>query len=177
MKNTKNNKKNNNKTNNEIEFLEEPEEVIKEKKTIKKKTFKKKNYIIILVALIVIVLIVIVNNKKTPNDGLTYNKNKSFTKEQKVSGITFKNIKCTYNGKDSIISYTMVNETNKTIHLNNYDIIVKDKNKERLTKIVASITQTIEPKKEVTLSNEVIGVDLSNAYYLELKVNTEKENK
>ena len=134
-----------------------------------------KKITVILGIVIIIVLLVTLVNKKTPDDGLKYNKNRSFNKVQKVKGITFKNIKCTYNGKDSIISYIMVNETKKTIYLKNYNIIVKDKNKTKLTKIVANLTQTIEPKKEVKISNEVIGVDLSNAYYLELDVNTEKK--
>ena len=138
---------------------------------------KNKKLIIILLVLIIIIglILTIVNNKKSSEDGLSYNKNKSFTKEQKVEDITFKNIKCSYDGKSSIISYTMVNETNNTVYLKNYDIIVKDKNKVKLTKIVANITQTIKPKKEVSMSNQVMGVDLTDAYYLELKVNTSKK--
>ena len=148
------------------------------KKTIIKLKFLKNKKIMIalgiLLILIIILSIVLINNKK-PDDGLTYNKNKSFVKEQNVEGITFKNIKCTYDGKDSIISYTMVNKTKKNIYLNNYDIIVKDKDNNKLTKIVAGVTQTIKPKEEVVMSNQIVGVDLTDAYYMELIVNTEKK--
>ena len=134
-----------------------------------------KKYLFIPIVIIIIILAIIAVRDKTPNDGLKYNKNKSFIKKQEVKGIIFKNIKCTYNGKDSLISYTMVNNTKKKIRLNNYDVIVKDKNSVRLTKIAAHVTQTLAPKESVDMANQVVGVDLTNAYYMELKLNTKKE--
>ena len=143
----------------------------------KKHKVNKKNrkYILIPVIIIIIILAIIAVKDKTPNDGLKYNKNKSFIKKQEVKGIVFKNIKCTYDGKDSLISYTMINETKKKIYLNNYDVIVKDKNNVRLTKIAAHITQTINPKESLDMANQVVGIDLTNAYYMELKLNTNKK--
>ena len=135
----------------------------------------KRNLLIILVILLIIVGIIAINSNKKPNDGLKYNNNKSFTKKQTVEGIVFKNIKCTYDGKNSLISYTMVNQTKENIYLNNYDIIVKDKNKEKLTKIAAHVTQTLSPKKSVDMANQVVGIDLTDAYYMELIINTEKD--
>lgn len=148
---------------------------------MKNKHRKKKNnkkYLLIPIIIIIIIIIAIIAVKdKTPNDGLKYNKNKSFIKKQEVKGIIFKNIKCTYDGKDSLISYTMINETKKKIYLNNYDVIVKDKNNVRLTKIAAHVTQTLDPKESVDMANQVVGIDLTDAYYMELKVNTNKKNK
>lgn len=144
---------------------------------LENKFIKDKSYIIILVLIIIIVLAFILANNNTPNDGLTYNKNRSFTKVQKIKGIKFKNIKCTFDGKNSLISYTIINDTDKTIYLNNYDIIVKDKNKVQLTKIVANIDQPLKPREKEEMANQVIGKDLSNAYYMELKLNTKKKNK
>jgi hypothetical protein len=135
----------------------------------------KKKSIIIVVIVLIIVGIIAINSNKKPNDGLKYNNNKSFTKKQTVEGIVFKNIKCTYDGKNSLISYTMVNQTKENIYLNNYDIIVKDKNKEKLTKIAAHVTQTLSPKKSVDMANQVVGIDLTDAYYMELIINTEKD--
>jgi len=106
---------------------------------------------------------------------LKYYNNKSFIKEQTEKGIVFKNIKCKFDGKDSFISYTMVNNTNKEIYLNNYDVIVKDENNVRLTKIAAHVTESIKPNKSLDMVNKVVGVDLTRAYYMELKLNTEKE--
>ena len=131
----------------------------------------KKNIIIVIAIILVILTCIKLNrNRIVEKDGVTYNNNKSFIKEQKVKGIVFKNIKCSYDGKNSLISYTMFNDTKEKIHLENYDIYVKDKNNVTLTKIAANITQTIEPKKGVDISNQVMGIDLTNAYYLELKV-------
>ena len=143
----------------------------------KKHKVNKKNrkYLLIPVIIIIIILAIIAVKDKTPNDGLKYNKNKSFIKKQEIKGIVFKNIKCTYDGKDSLISYTMINETKKKIYLNNYDVIVKDKNNVRLTKIAAHITQTINPKESLDMANQVVGVDLTKAYYMELKLNTNKK--
>ena len=136
-----------------------------------------KKYLLIIVLLIIIVLAFISVNNKNQNDGLKYNKNSSFTKSQKVKGIVFKNIECTFDGKDSTISYTMVNENKKKIYLNNYDVIVKDKNNNRLTRIAAHFTDTIAPNKSLDRVDKVVGVDLTDAYYMELKLNTKKKDK
>lgn len=146
-------------------------------KNRRKKNVINKKYIIVPVIIIIIIIAFIATKRNTPNDGLKYNKNKSFIKKQEVKGIIFKNIKCTYDGKDSLISYTMVNETKKKIYLNNYDVIVKDKNNVRLTKIATHITQTLAPKESLDMANQVVGIDLTNAYYMELKLNTNKKNK
>lgn len=150
----------------------------KKKKKIKK--IKKKNLLLALgaVAFIIIVIIVfIIPKHSTSGHDLTYNKNDSFLKEQKVEGIVFKNIECSYDGKDSLISYTIVNETKDKVYLNNYDIIVKDKNNVRLTKIAAHVTQTLNPKKSIKMADQVVGIDLTDAYYMELKLNTNKKEK
>ena len=71
----------------------------------------------------------------------------------------------------------MVNETGKKIYLNNYDVIVKDKNNVKLIRISANVTQTLVPNEPVDMANQVVGVDLTNAYYMELKLNTKKKDK
>ena len=141
------------------------------KKKKDKSRFNKK-YLLILVAIVTIIIVFFIVKSNTTNDGLKYNKNKSFIKTQKVEGIIFKNIKCTYDGKNSLISYTMINKAKKNIYLNNYDIIVKDKNNVKLTRISAHVTQTLAPKESVDMANQVVGVDLTGAYYMELKINT-----
>ena len=128
-------------------------------------------------AIFVIILTCIIVKLSTSGDEIVYNKNESFVKTQKVKGIVFKNIECTYDGKDSLISYTMVNDTDKKVYLNKYDVIVKDKDNVRLTKIAPSVKQTLDPKKSLKMANQVVGVDLTKAYYMELKLNTDKKNK
>ena len=147
----------------------------KQKKNMRQNQ-KKKLYLLIPVVIIIVIIIGYISTKNDmPNDGLKYNNNKSFVKKQKVNGIIFKNIKCSYDGKNSLISYTMINETKKKIYLNNYDIIVKDKNSVKITRIAAHVTQTLSPNESVEMANKVVGVDLTNAYYMELKLNTNKE--
>ena len=138
-----------------------------------------KKYLLIIGIIVLIILIICISrcssNKK--DEGLKYNTNESFTKEQNKEGIVFKNIKCTYNGEYSDISYTIINETKDTIYLNNYDIIVKDKDNNRLTKIAAHINEKLVPNKSLDWVDRVVGVDLTDAYYMELKLNTEKKDK
>ena len=145
----------------------------------KHRKIKLKSIIILLsiVLIIGVVLVFILKKNNTIDDGLKHNNNKSFVQKQKVKGIIFKNIKCTYDGKNSLISYTMVNKTKKKIYLNNYDVIVKDKNKVKLVIIAAHVTQTLSPDEPVDMANQVVGVDLTNAHYMELKLNTKKKDK
>lgn len=151
---------------------------MKNKQSNKKNSIKiDKKYLLILVLVIIIFLAFFCVNNNNHNDGLKYNKNKTFTKSKKVKGIVFKNIKCTFDGKDSTISYTMINENKKKIYLNNYDVIVKDKNNNKLTRIAAHFTDTIAPNKSLDRVDKVIGIDLTDAYYMELKLNTEKKDK
>ena len=140
----------------------------------KKKFLKNKMNVIIIITIILVIFtaIKISNRNDTTKKDIVYNKNRSFTKKQKIKGIIFKDIKCSYDGKDSIITYTMINDTKKEIALKNYDIYVKNKDNEILTKIAVNVAQKIKPKEELAMANQVVGVDLSNAHYLELKVKT-----
>ena len=141
-----------------------------------KRTINVKRIIILLIVIILIIfaLIKIVSKPdKKVTDKLVYNKNESFIKQQKIDGVVFKNINCSYDGKNSLISYTIVNETNKKINLSNYDVLVKDKNKVVITRIAANVQQRLEPKKGVDMANSVVGVDLTDAYYMELKLKIE----
>ena len=137
-----------------------------------KKKYIKCLIIFIIIIILIVALILLLTHKS--DDGLKYNKNKSFVSKQEVEGIVFKDIKCTYDGKNSLISYKMVNNTKKKIYLENYDVIVKDKNNNRLTRISAHVTQTFKSKESVEMANQVVGVDLTDAYSMELKLNTDK---
>lgn len=144
------------------------------KKNLKKKRIvkKKKILIILLVCILVVFLLIILFCHGPKTDKLVYNKNESFLEQQNIDGILFKDIECSYDGKESLIKYVVVNNTNKKIFLSNYDILVKDKNKKPLVKIAAGFGQSIEPKEEIKQSNSVVGIDLSDAYYMELKLKT-----
>lgn len=134
---------------------------------------KKKKILIISIILIVLIIIIynIFNNDKSEVNKLIYNKNKSFTKEQLKDGVTFKNIKCYYDGKDSMISYIISNQTDKEIDLKNYKVYVKDKKGTVITNIYVDFSKKLAPKEEMQYRNSIVGVDLSNAYSMELKLN------
>ena len=142
-----------------------------------------RSLVIVLSCLLIFIVIIHLINRKgnidsfKDSDKLVYNKNKSFLKKHKVTGIVFKNIKCTYDGNNSLLSYTIVNKTSKKINLYNYEIIVKDKNKKTLTKIDFSYNNSLLPNKEIEISNSVVDTDLSDAHYMNLKLNTKNKKK
>ena len=140
-----------------------------------KKKYVKCLIIFVIIIILIVALVLLLTHKS--DDGLKYNKNKSFVSKQEVEGIVFKDIKCIYDGKNSLISYKMVNNTKKKIYLENYDVIVKDKNNNRLTRISAHVTQTLKAKESVEMANQVVGIDLSDAYYMELKLNVNNKEK
>lgn len=125
---------------------------------------------VLIILAIIFAIFMFLGNNVTEDNGTAYNKNKSFTKEQDIDGVVFKKIKCIYDGKDSLLSYVIVNNTKDKIYLNNYNVIVRDKGKNIITKIVVNSSQYIEPGDEFKMANSVIGVDLSDAYYMELKL-------
>lgn len=137
--------------------------------------------IVFLCLLVIIGVIVIFKKDKTnkinESDDLIYNSNDSFLKDHKIIGVVFKDIKCTYDGNNSLVSYTIVNETNKKINLYNYEIVIKDDNKNTLAKIEFNYNNSLLPNKEVQISNSVVGVDLSDARYMNLRLNTKYSKK
>ncbi len=143
---------------------------------------KKSNKIkfIILIGVVLLILVIILfgvfnKKKKVGEDGLIYNNNESFVKEQVIENLTFSNIKCTYDGKDSLISYTISNDTDKDISLKNYNVIVKNKKGVAITKIAADFSNSIKAHDKVEIVNSVVGVDLTDAYSMELKLNVNKK--
>ena len=41
----------------------------------------------------------------------------------------------------------------------------------------AHVTQTLKAKESVEMANQVVGIDLSDAYYMELKLNVNNKEK
>lgn len=145
------------------------------KKRHNKKTIR--IIVIVLLCLLVIFGLIKIITKKDNQDNLIYNNNKNFLNDHKVFGIVFKDFKCTYDGNNSLITYKIVNTTNKNINLYNYKIVIKDKNKNVLTTIEFSYNDILLPDKEIEISNSVVGVDLSDARYMNLKLNTKNPKK
>ena len=86
-------------------------------------------------------------------------------------------VKCYYDGNESLISYVISNHTKEKIELKNYEIFVKDKDDKILSNIYINSNKTIEPENEISVENRVIGKDLSSAYKMELKINSDNNKK
>ena len=111
-----------------------------------------------------------------PNQRKVYNHNKSFVQVQEQDGILFKNIKCYYDGKESLITYTISNHTDNDIELKNLEIYVKDKNDKVISKIFMNTNLVLSSNEEKKIENKVLGKDLSNAYKMELKTDINHDN-
>ncbi|MBQ3468529.1 MAG: hypothetical protein IJH18_00500 [Bacilli bacterium] len=150
--------------------------VTKDRRTKKTISIKKVLIFLLIVAALVFGVIKMCGRpKKVEDNDLTYNRHKSFLKSQNIGGIVFKDIECTYDGKNSLIKYTIVNKTRKKVYLNNYDVLVQDKKKKLITKISASYKDTLKPKEKVERADSVVGTDLSKAHYMKLKLKTKKK--
>lgn len=128
--------------------------------------------LLLVLGIIIFAFILFLGRKSDDSDGFTHNKNKTFIKQQKIDGVVFKDIDCIYDGKNSLITYKISNATKEKIYLKNYDVLVKDKDGRAITKIVVNSSQYIDPNKDVEMANSVVGVDLTNAYYMDLKLKT-----
>lgn len=137
---------------------------------------KKKILITLFICIIIIIPTIYYKNKNTNNNikKIIYNKNKSFTKEHNIEGITFTNIKCSYDGKDSLISYIITNKTDKDIDLKDYKVLVKDKKGTVITNIYVDFNKKLKPNEQKQYRNSIVDVDLSKAYSMELKLNNKK---
>lgn len=132
--------------------------------------------LIFLVCLILgTILIIIYNNKtqtqkpiekkETQKETIIYNPN--ITEEKNIDNIIFKDIECSYDGFYSLLTYKIINKTNNTINLGEYEIVVKDKDNNILANISPSITEDLKPNEEIETGN-AIDIDLSNATSMEL---------
>lgn len=101
------------------------------------------------------------------NQNIKYNKNENFLKELETDYLIFNNIECSYNGNVSLISYTIENKSNQTIHLMKYELLVKNENSEILTSIEPNLDLNIDAKSNFSITNEV-NIDLTNAYSMEV---------
>ena len=103
-----------------------------------------------------------------------YNKNKSFLKDQKIENLSFNDITCEFNGSDSNLSYTIINVSKEKIHLNEYEILIKDDKDEVLAKINPNYDTDLEPGAKFNTTNSV-SVDLTKATSLSINLHPKKE--
>ncbi len=136
----------------------------------------RKTLIIALVGFIVLGLVIFLASKSLSSDDkehLEYNTNKKFLADKKIENLSFENIKCSYNGSDSILSYVIVNESDKTVHLDEYEIVIKDDKDKVLATINPNYDYDLEAKAKFETSNSV-SVDLTKASKLDITLHSAK---
>ena len=121
-----------------------------------------------------IIKVVNTNNNKNEKVKIQYNKNKEFLKEQKIENLVFSNISCEYNGTDSSLSYIITNTSKEKIHLNEYEIVIKDKKENILAKINPNYDTDLEAGEKFNTTNSV-SVDLTKATSIEINLHPKKE--
>ena len=165
-------------------------------KTCKKRTIEKtkkdENYILTKRNLLLVILIIllmgglivglnyfkngsnkkkdIINESNKVNESnIKYNTNENFIKDKVSGDISFTNIECVYDGENSLLKYTITNNGDTNVKLNEYEVVVKDKNEEVLAVLVTILDEEIAPKKSYEAGN-AIDIDLTDAYILELNL-------
>ena len=144
---------------------------------------KKKTLLIITISiclvLVIILIIVMVNQNKPLEEnrnnlipGTTYNNNDKVVEDKNINNITFTNIECSYDGNNSLLSYTITNKTQAPVTLGEYEIIVKDKDGEILTNLVPQLDMELKPGESFDTGVSV-NIDLSDAYEIELVLGNE----
>ena len=136
---------------------------------------------LILILLIVIIIgIVIIKNSVQKESNMNndnnyktnYNINEGIVENKIVNDILFSNIECSFDGNRSLFTYKITNNSKETGVLNDYEIIVKDKDDNILANMVISVTEELEPNESIETGNS-IDIDLRGAKKLELVSNSE----
>lgn len=112
------------------------------------------------------------NNKNKENnrdENIIYNDNKDVVSDKKVENVEFTNIECSFDGFRSLLTYTITNNGKDSISLDDYEIIVKDKNDNILAIMVPGDTSELKPKESLDIGN-AIDIDLTKASKLELRL-------
>lgn len=111
------------------------------------------------------------NNKIDNNkdENIIYNNNKDVINDKEIKDVTFTNIECTFDGFRSLLSYTIINNSKKSIILEDYELIIKDKNDNILAIMVPGDTSELKPKESIDIGN-AIDIDLTKASKLELRL-------
>ena len=131
--------------------------------------------IIILITLVIIVNVMnnkkdVTNNKDNENTGnIIYNTEEEVIGDKAIGNITFTNIKCSYDGFRSLLTYTINNNGNSSIALDDYELVVKDNNDKTIAIMVPGAIQEIKAGESLE-ANNVIDIDLSSVAAIELRL-------
>ena len=103
------------------------------------------------------------------NENIIYTDNKDIISDKNIGDVTFTNIECSFDGFNSLLTYTITNNSKNNIILGNYELIVKDKDDNILAIMVPGDTKELKPTETIDIEN-VINIDLTKASKLELNL-------
>lgn len=107
--------------------------------------------------------------KETVKEEIKVNTNKDVIKDQEVDGIKMTNTSMvTTNGLTKLVT-SVTNDTDKDYKLDEYMIIIKDKDGKEIVKIPGYVGDTIKAGETRTI-NSSVDIDLSNAASIEYEV-------
>lgn len=149
----------------------------------KQKKLSKKNIYITLICLLIITIISLIifklfyHTKNTSTTSTNTNESQitetSINIEDKtINNILFSDIQYSYDGNYSLLTYKITNNSTETINLEEYEIIIKDKDNNIIANISTNITHEIKPTETIETGN-AIDIDLKSMYTLELISSTE----
>lgn len=126
------------------------------------------------------IVIAFVFNLKGANQGLEtpaapetiYNTNEKVIEDKNINNITFSDIECVFDGNNSLLSYTITNNTQNPVTLGEYEIIVKDKKGTVLANLAPRLDLELKPGEAFNTGTSV-NIDLSAAYEIELSLAAE----
>ena len=108
-------------------------------------------------------------SSKTSPKHLKYNTNKKFLEDRKIESLTFSDIECSYDGSDSGLTYTIINHSDTTVHLSEYEIVIKDEKGNVLATINPNYDYDLPAGEKFKTTNSV-SVDLTKAVSLDINL-------
>lgn len=108
-------------------------------------------------------------SKKDNNDN-DYNLDKNINGKQNIEGILFENILFKVDLENVEISTKVKNNNETDFYLENFQMIIKDKNGNILTTLNQTVEENLAANSEVTYNNKYI-LNLINATSIEYNVN------
>lgn len=137
----------------------------------------KKNFLIGIIVLLILCIIIIsliffknykteiLKNKEEVN---SQELNETIIKDQNVDGIIFKDIHYAFDNYNSIIEYTILNNTDKTVILSEYEFVIKNEIGNILAVLAPDLGVTLAPLEEYR-TGSAINLDLRNGFSIEVK--------
>ncbi len=122
-----------------------------------------------------------IRNKQNPesnngiNDNVTVITDENVVAPQDVNGVVFENIGFQVQDGVATVVTQYTNTTDSEFKLDNYQIIITDKDGVILTTLVDMVNQTLAPN-EVKSSNMTFELDVSTAAKVDYEINVESPN-